>query len=390
MVENRSFDILDYLLILTKWKKLIVIMVIVIPIVSYLSIYSFIPVEYDSRSLIVVSESEQIGGIGSIMRSFSNLPMSIPGLKSGTDTDIFTTIIYSRTNLEEIINKFNLFEEYGYETMDETIKELSNIIQAAETKEGAYEIIMRHKSPQTAADIVNFIVDRLNKTLVELNISKSRDNRKFLENRYEEIKTKLRFAEDSLVFYQQKSGIFAAEDQARSTFEAYAKLEAELASRQIEYSILNKLYGSESPITKSAEISVKEYESKLNEIKTGKEKSNIILALKDLPLNAMEYLRHYRDVEIYNKMLTFIIPLYEQARFDEQKNVPFLKVIDVGVPAKKKAFPQRALLTALFTVLILSLLFMVIIMRDRIISSTNPKIKIILNNLSFVKIFKKQ
>ncbi|MDQ7815407.1 MAG: Wzz/FepE/Etk N-terminal domain-containing protein [Melioribacteraceae bacterium] len=386
MVENRSYDLLDYLVIIAKWKKLFITLLIIIPIISYLSIYFFIPAQYDSRALIVTTDGEQSGGIASLMRSFSNLPVNIPGLKSGTDTDLFTTIIYSRTNLEEIIRKFGLYEEYGYNTMDETIKELTATLKADETKEGAYEIIMRDKSPQKAADIVNLIVDRLNQTLIELNVSKSRDNRLFLEKRYEDIKDNLKLAEDSLVFYQQKSGIFYAEEQARSSFEAYAKLEAELATRQIENSIMVKLYGEDSPFVESSKISVKEYEKKLNEIKSGKDKTNIILAIKNLPQSAMNYLRHFRDVEIYNKMLTFIIPLYEQARFDEQKNIPVLKIIDKAIPAEKKAFPQRTILTIIFTLIIILIVFVLILVRERIYSSTNPKILFLRKNISFKKI----
>jgi tyrosine-protein kinase Etk/Wzc len=381
MAENRNFDILDYVLLIVKRKKSFFFVAIIGFGLSYLSIYLFIPAQYDSKSLIVMSESDQSGGLASLMKSFSSLPVSIPGLKSGTNTDIFTTIIYSRSNLEKVISKFGLFKEYGYDTMEETVKELSGIIQADETKEGAYAIVVRDKSPQKAADMVNYIVDLLNQSMIELNISKSRDNRIFLEKRYDDIKEKIKSAEDSLVYYQKKSGIFSAEDQAKTSFEAYAKLEAELTSKQIQSEILGKLYGESSPIVQASEISVKEYERKLNNIKNGKEKSNVILALKNLPQSAMSYLRLYRDVEIYNKMLTFIIPLYEQARFEEQKNIPVLKIIDKGVLAKKKSFPPRTLLSVLFTVIVLSVTMGVFILKERVFNSTNPKITLLRTNL---------
>lgn len=381
MIENRSFDILDYIILVLKKKKIFISLTIFLLAASYLTIYFFVPVEWRSRSLVVLSESDQTGGIASLMRSITSLPVSVPGLKTGSDTDVFTTIIYSRTNLEKVIQKFGLFEEYGDDTMEETVKELTDNIKADETKQGAYEIYVTASSPQKAADMANYIVDLLNTTLIDLNISKSRDNRIFLEKRYDDVKNNLKAAEDSLVFYQKKSGIFYAEDQAKSSFEAYAKLEAELASKQIEYSVLEKLYGKTSPLVESAGISVKEYESKLNDIKSGKDKNGIILALKNLPANAMNYLRYYRDVEIYNKMLTFIIPLFEQARFDEQKNIPVLKVIDKGVPAEKKAFPPRTLLSIAFTLIILLIVFFVMVLKERLGNSKNPKILIARNYL---------
>ena len=381
MIESRNFDILDFVILILKKKKLLISITIFSLIISYVSIYFLIPPQYDSRALIVISGNEEPNGLTSIMRSLSNLPISIPGLKTGTDTDVFTTIIYSRTNLVNVINKFDLYKEYGFHTMEQTIKELSNNITAQETKEGAYEIVVRNKSPKKAADMVNYIVGLLNKTLVDLNISKSRDNRFFLQKRYEDIKMKLQLAEDSLVYYQQKTGILFAEDQAKTSFEAYAKLEAEIASRQIQYSILSKLYGESSPLAEAAKITRDEYVQKLNEIKSGKEKSDVILALKNLPKSTMNYLKHYREVEIYNKMLTFIIPLYEQARFDEQKKVPVLKIIDKGIPAERKSFPPRTLLTLLYTLIILIITLTFLILKERITNSEDPKVKLLQHSL---------
>jgi tyrosine-protein kinase Etk/Wzc len=385
MEKKREFDFLDYLLLIVDKKKLFAILTVLFLGISYLSIYFFIPAQYDSKALIVSSESDQVGGLASLVKSFSNLPVSIPGLKSGTNTDVFKTIIYSRSNLEAVISKFGLFKEYGYDTMQETIKDLAGNIKADETKEGAFEIIFRHRSPQKAADVVNFLVEKLNKSLVELNVSKSHDNRIFLENRYNEIRNNLKMSEDSLVLYQRKSGIFYAEDQAKASFQAYSKLEADLASKQIEFSILSKLYGSDSPQVSSAKLSVSEYEKKLNGIKEGSEKNSFILALKNLPENAMKYLRYYRDVEIGNKMLVFIIPLYEQSKFEEHKDIPVLKIIDKAIPAQKKAYPQRLLLSLLFSFIGLLGVFTFMVIRNKFVSSTNPKVNLLMKNFLILK-----
>ena len=262
MSEYRGLDFLDCIIILLKWKKLFILLGIIFLSISYLTIFFFIPPQYDSKSVIVASDSDQTGGIGSLMKTFTNLPISIPGLQSGADTDLFTTVIYSRTNLEKIIEKFDLYEEYGMSTMDETLKELINNISAEETKEGAYEIVVRASSPKKSADMTNYIVENLNQRMLELNIAKSRDNRIFLEKRYNDIKINLKTSEDSLVLYQKKSGILLAEEQAVASFEAYAKLEAELASKQIEYSVLKKINGEDSPLTQQAKIAVDEFDKR--------------------------------------------------------------------------------------------------------------------------------
>ncbi|MFC2082238.1 GumC family protein [Bacteroidota bacterium] len=385
MGEKRGFDFLDYLVILTKWKKFLIILSFAVMVVSYLSIYFFIDEQFDSRALIVAAEDEQAGMISSLMKSFSDLPVSIPGISPTSDTDLFTTIIYSRSNLEKVINKFGLFDEYGHDTMAETVEELEDKIEADETKEGAYEIIVRASSPQKSADMVNYIIENLNETVLELEVQKSKDNRIFLEERYFEIRKNLKAAEDSLVIYQDESGILHAEDQAKASIDIYSKLEAELAVKEVELAVLKRIYGKDYPQTVSTQIAYNEYKEKLEKIKAGKDTVGLILSLNKLPERTMVYLRHFRDVEIYSKMLEFMIPLYEQSRFQEQKDIPVIQVIDKGVPAEKKDYPPRILFSLLFTFIIMSIVLFIIITREVINNSENPKVKYIMRNLYFGK-----
>ncbi len=74
-------------------------------VVVYLSIFFLIDERYDSSALIIPAENTDVSGISSLVKSFSKLPVSIPGLSgSETTTDIFTTIIYSRTSIVDLIN----------------------------------------------------------------------------------------------------------------------------------------------------------------------------------------------------------------------------------------------------------------------------------------------
>jgi capsule polysaccharide export protein KpsE/RkpR len=380
-IENRGLEMIDYLLIIVKWKKFLIVLAITVAVLTYLGIYFLIPPKYDATAVIVPSEQDQIGGITSLLKSFSNLPVSIPGLKKSTGTDIYKTIIYSRTLIEKLIQKFGLYKEYGYDTMEETIKEAKNNIFADETKENAYEITVRASSPEKAAEMSNYLVDQLNQTIIEMDVRKSKENKEFLANRYIEIKNNLKMSEDSLTLFQQQTGILMAEDQTKASIEEYTKLEADLATKQIELSIVQKLYGQDSPQAYNSKISVTEFENKLNEIKAGTDGNDLFLAIKNLPSKGMNYLRRYRDVKINQAMLEFIIPLYEQARFEEQKNIPFLQIIDHAKAPEKKAYPKRFTITLVITAIIMFIMIFVVILREVVGNSDDPKVKFVWNNL---------
>ncbi len=189
--------------------------------------------------------------------------------------------------------------------------------------------------------IEGFLTDipSTNLTLIKLNTAKARENRMFLEKRYEEIKSNLILSQDSLVKFQKKSGLIFAEEQAKTSIEAYTKLESELFAKQIELSVLHKLFGKDAPRSQEATIAYDEYKTRLEDLKRGKEKSELILPIDNLPQKTMTYLRYFSNIEINKALLEFIIPLYEQSKFEEQKSIPYIQIIDFGIPPVKKSYP---------------------------------------------------
>ena len=382
MAEYKGFDILDYFVLIVKWKKFLLATFVIAMVLTYLSVFFLIDERYDSTALIIPAENSDLSGISSLMKSFSNLPISIPGLSgSESPTDIYTTIIYSRTSIVDLIEKFDLQTEYKSNNIDETIKVVRNDIYADETDEGAYEVTVRASSPKKAATMTNYIVEKLNSTLIKLNTTKAKENRIFLENRYTEIKNNLVKSQDSLVKFQKISGLIFAEEQAKTSIEAYTKLESEVITKQIELSILTKIFGENSPRTQEAKIAADEYRNKIEKMKRGKDKSELLLPIDNLPQKAMNYLRYYSEVEINKTLMEFIIPLYEQSKFEEQKSIPYIQIIDKGVAPIKKSFPPRTLLTILVTLFILIFIFIILIIKEKIKNTENEKVKYITKNV---------
>jgi len=382
MSNFKGFDVLDFFILLIRNKKFLIITFVSSMIFSYLTIYFLVEEKFDSIGVIIPAESNDMSGISTLMKSFSNLPISIPGLSSAeSTTDIYTTIIYSRSFIKKIIFKFNLKRDYKEDDFDKLIKAVRNNISAGEDDNNAYEITVRANSRQKSADMVNYIIDELNKSLIQLNTAAARENRMFLEKRYFDIKQKLEKSEEVLVKFQKTSGIIFAEQQAKSTLEAYTKLEAEVASKEIEFSILQKLFGEKSPQAQQAKMLYEEYKNKINSLKRGKDSSELLLSIDNLPEKAMNYLKYFSDIEINKTLMQFIIPLLEQAKFEEQKSIPIIQIIDKGEPPVKKSYPQRALFSLFISLALIIFIIIFIILKERIKNSQNEKIKYIVNNL---------
>jgi tyrosine-protein kinase Etk/Wzc len=374
MAEERKVDFLDYLIILLKKKKFFLFYFISIIIIAYGAIYFFVAEQYEATAVILSPDGDQLNSLSSLMKSFSGAPLSLSSINKKSTTDIYNTLIYSRTNLNNIITKFDLLKDYKEKSWEEGRKILSKKIFADENDNNAYTITVRANTPQKSAEIANFIVDALNKSLINLNIEKSRNNRIFLAERLFDIKNELRFSEDSLRKFEEKKGIVEIENQTKATVETYAKLESDLFTKEIESNILLKLYGESSPNVNSSRIAVEEFKNKIGKMKSGGNDNSLLLQPQDLPSEGMEYLRLLRNIKINDKLLEFIIPLFEQAKFDEQKETPIFQVIDFASPPEKRSYPHRAISAFIIGLIFLFPAFLFILFKEIISNSNNPKI----------------
>ena len=136
MEKENKVDLLDYLVILVKWKKLFILILISTLVISYLAIYFLIDEQYDADALIVPAEDQSLGGISSLLTGLgNNLPFDIGNMGGGTtsqEMNLYNTIIYSRTNLDKVIKKFDLIKVYKLdkddpEYMEKAVKILSEI-----------------------------------------------------------------------------------------------------------------------------------------------------------------------------------------------------------------------------------------------------------------------
>jgi capsule polysaccharide export protein KpsE/RkpR len=81
--------------------------------------------------------------------------------------------------------------------------------------------------------------------------------------------------------------------------------------------------------------------------------SNVLFPFKEMPNIAIQYLRTYREVEIQQSILEIVMPMYEQAKVEEQKSMPTIMLMDEATVPELKHSPKRS-------VIILGVLFLVL------------------------------
>ena len=340
----------DYIYILYKWKKFLFINLFSIAVITT-GITFLISNQYKATATIMIPPDTQsaFGGLTSLLGGKSSIAAAgskIFGV-SNTSEDVLLGIINSRTALVNVIKKFHLMEYYEIDdhNMDKVLKVFRSDIMADPNEYGMIEFSIVNKDPQTSARIANYLVTLVDSLNIKFNIQRAMTNKIFIEKRYLQNVSDIRKAEESLYEFQKKYGIVAVPEQLEVTVKAAAEIESQLIKKEMESYFVKQQYGENSPQYQGSLAEMNLLKKKVQELKNStnlSSTSNVLFPFKEMPNIAIQYLRNYREVEIQQSILEIIMPMYEQAKVEEQKSMPTVMVIDRAVPPQLKDSPKRS------------------------------------------------
>lgn len=363
--EN-EITLFDLIKIFTENKKKIFLASLIIGVFTAIIVFFVMdPIFISEGSVKSATKSGGLSGlIGGGLPDLGDLGDLTGGAGSSSkELALYENILTSRKSIEEAIIKFNLNEEWEYKFMQEAIKHFrDNILVIKKDKvAGTMEIGIYDKIPKRAQEIAEFMIFQLNKINTQLNVQNAKNNREFIEERYKLVKTDLTKAEDSLMIYQRDFGI-APDITVKAIAQSEMELEIEIKSEQIKLDLLEKILSpNESEILVQRD-KIQLMKNQLSDIKNSPDNSSNF-TLKGAPEKLLNYYRLVRDVEIQNKILTFIVPILEQAKIEEKKETPTVIILDNPSLPEKKVKPKRLTITILammFTMLVAFGYFVVI------------------------------
>jgi len=354
----------DYLSILYNWKKFLIINFIIVAIISII-ISFIIPVTYKSTATVMIPPSKDLGlgGLTNLLSSgTSALGMGAKLLGvTNSNEDLLLGFLNSKSILKKVIKKYDLFEYYGIDEgeYDRLLDVFKGDLMFDPNEFGMIDISVVNKDPNVSADMANYFVGITDSINIHFNVEQARRYREFIEKKFLSIQDEIRIAEEEYYKFQKEFGVFDVPEQMKVGITAIFGLKSELIQKEI---LLNSLKGTVSKnSTFYLEImnQINSLQSKINELYEGENDSGVLLPVKNLPELQLSYVRLFRELEIQNKILEYIYPVYEQAKLDEQKSIPTLIIVDKAVPPQLKYAPKRAFIVIAIT--FISFVFMLII-----------------------------
>ncbi len=284
------------------------------------------------------------------------LPAGAAALLGGGPAGDYTrylAILTSRSMMEATVDSFDLITAYKTEDKEYPLEEARAILEDNVSFEVDMEyyflsISVLDQDRQRAADMANFLVRRLNEMSVGLSSEGAFDYRRSLEKRYEEART----AMDSVLYaaqkFQEEHGVYDLTSQTESFFEQVGTLRRGALEAEIQYEALRSQYGENNAQVQTIRELALAADQKYQQALAGKEQM-LPVAQEEVPAVVRTYLELELETMIQRGVLEVLAPLYEQARFQEDREALAVQVLDEAIPPTRKAKPKRSIICILAT-----------------------------------------
>ncbi len=351
----KTVNVLDYLVVITKHRKFIFQFVAICVLVAAILLFLVMSKWFKATTVIMPPKQQNsLGMLSSVLRSGATSSLRSLGLGGQVSDELlqYQAILKSRRCMDAVIDRFDLMHVYSASTKYDAVKELDdNMTIALGKEEVSLEITMYDTDRQRAADMANYFVEMLDKIHIEMSTAEAKSNREFLEHRYMQNIVDLRNAEDSLKVFQKRTGIYSIPEQLKAGIEAAADVQSQIALREVQLGILSKTTTPNNELRERMMLEVSALRQQMSTLQVGDDRAKgqfqIFPPFDRAPELGVQYFRFFRQVELQGKIMELMLPLYEQAKIEEQRDTPSMLILDRATPPEKASKPRRLLVTAI-------------------------------------------
>jgi capsule polysaccharide export protein KpsE/RkpR len=332
------------------------------------------PKEFESTTRLVPSDSRSRsgsglammaalagGGAGSLAGSaLGGVASDMLGLHDGGA--VFVEMLRSRTLQDRIVERFDLRKVYGTRYWEDARKMLmARTLISPDRKSSVITVTYTDRSPQRAAQITQAYVEELDRIAAEVNTSAARREREFIEQRLKSVKQDLDTSSRTFSEYASKNATLDLKDQGKAMVEAAAVLQGQLIAAQSELEGLEQIYTGSNVRVRMLRARVDELQRQLKKVGGNSSNPNFgdstsdqeFPSIRQLPLLGVRWADLYRETKIQETVYALLTEQYEQAKIDEARETPVVKVLDAATVPERKASPHRLIIMVLGTLMAL-------------------------------------
>jgi len=251
--QEDEINLLDYLIVLAKRKSFIIKVTLGFAVITAIISLIMSPI-YKAETKILPPTNGGSGIAAQLMSQLGQLG-AIAGIGGGsingkTPNELYVGLLKSRTVLDRMIDRFDLMKLYRTNYRQNARGRLLDDVLAVrdDRKSGIITINVEDKDPKRAAEIANAFVEELQKLNTGLAITEASQRRLYFEEQLKGAKVSLTQAEEGMKSFQEKTGAFNMESQAKAVIEGIGMIRAQIAAKEVELKVMRTY--STSPFNK--------------------------------------------------------------------------------------------------------------------------------------------
>jgi uncharacterized protein involved in exopolysaccharide biosynthesis len=337
--EDDEISLLDILIVLAKYKKLVFGLPIGVAIVAA-GVSLLMPNMYTGTTKILPPQSQGQSGASALLSQNGGLAGIAGGLLRNP-SDVYVAMLKSRTVADNLIARFGLAVRYDTQYPTRVRKKLEERTNIVAGKDNIITIDVDDRDPKIAAELANAYADELVKLTQVLAVTEASQRRLFFEKQLIQAKDNLARAEAEARSSLEQGGIVMVDAQGRALVETSARLRSQIALKEVQIGAMRAFATEHNPGVTRAQQELDALRAQLAKTEgVGKG----IGAARDQNGRGGDSLRLLRDVKFYELLFELLGRQYEAAKLDEAKESSVVQVLDKAVEPDLKSKPTRTLI----------------------------------------------
>jgi tyrosine-protein kinase Etk/Wzc len=296
---------------------------------------------FESRALLLPPLEEGSGGLLVAWMAQLNIPTTALPLTAGsTSAAILADILRSRRLGEYIARTLDLTERYGTDGMENTLRQLHERTGIGVTATGMINLSVRDEDPAFAARIANQYISGLDSLNRFLEFSRAEQTKSFVSNQLVRYRSDLTQLRGSISRFQEEHGIIHFEEQVRGVIDVASNLKLKTTMAKIELDLMREFARDDAMELRRKEAEYENLNRQLEVLVEGDSSNAVFFPLRDMPALYQEYAAMERDLEVTERVYSYLLQLYEQAGVDRARNTPTVQVVDEpSIPERYAGLP---------------------------------------------------
>jgi uncharacterized protein involved in exopolysaccharide biosynthesis len=337
--EGARKSLPELVLILVR-RKIQILTISAVALIASVVYTLCLPPIYTASAKLLPPQKEGGGGLSALLGQAGGLA-GLAASTLGGGSDLYVSILKSRSVADAVIKRLDLVRVYQQKNVEDARVVLDQNVKIQAGKDGIITVVADDENATRAATLANLFVEELGRTTVRLNLSKAGTERVFLERRLEVVKKDLEAAESDLKSFAQRNKVVQIDTQAKASIEGVARMKADLATKEVQLSVLRSTLTDQSPEVRSLETGINRLKTEIARMSGTSGGGEGIPAVGSIPSVGLEYSRKLRELKTQEAVFEQLTKQYEVAKMNEAKDSSSFQILDQAVVPLRKSKPKR-------------------------------------------------